>query len=163
VGSEGPASVSDWCLEASALEASICTSEVSTIFFGVVLEDFIVSKTSSTLTILFLLGVIARPFWLFGASTFAEGLKTSYVLVSVAFGSSIFSISGIMTGSSTLGRGVGSLASMAEEVSPTYSGTMVGSIKCGRCVRTFIFFLSGAGSLGAAEATSFAKAVFFLF
>jgi hypothetical protein len=99
VGSEGPASVSDWCFEASAPKASICTSEVSTIFFGVVLQDFIVSKTSSTLTILFLLGVIAGPFWLFGASIFAKGLKISYVLVSVAFGSSIFFISGIMIGS----------------------------------------------------------------
>ena len=62
----------------------MCTSEVSTIFFVVVLEDLIVSKTSSTLTILFLLGVTAGPFWLFAASIFAEGLKISYVLVSVA-------------------------------------------------------------------------------
>jgi hypothetical protein len=36
-GSEGPASVLAWCFEASAPEASICTSGVSAIFFGVVL------------------------------------------------------------------------------------------------------------------------------
>ena len=100
----------------------------STIFFEVVLEDFIVSKTSSILTILFLLGVTTGPFWLFAASIFVEGLKISYVLVSVAFGSSIFSISGIMTDSSTFRRGVGSLASVAEEVSPANSGTVAGSI-----------------------------------
>jgi hypothetical protein len=128
VGSEGPASVSDWCFEASAPKASICTSGISAIFFGVVLEDFIVSNTSNTLTILFLLGVIAGPFWLFHTSIFAEGLKISDVLVSLAFGSSIFSISGIVTGSSIFGRGVGSLALVAEEVSPTNSGTVAGSI-----------------------------------
>jgi hypothetical protein len=66
------------------------------------------------------LGVIAGPFWLFGASIFAEGLQISYVLVLVAFGSSIVFISGIMIGSSTFGRGLGSLASVAEEVSPIY-------------------------------------------
>jgi hypothetical protein len=127
-GFEGPASASAWCFEASAPKASICTSGVLTIFFGVVLEDFIVSNTSSISTILFLLGVNAGPFWLFGTSTFAEGLKISDVLVSLAFGSSIFSISGIMTGSSIFGRGVGSLASGAEEDSPTNSGTVAGSI-----------------------------------
>jgi hypothetical protein len=55
-----------------------------------VLEDFIVSKTSSTLTILFLLGVTAGPFWLVAASIFAEGLRTSDVFGSSALGSSIF-------------------------------------------------------------------------
>jgi hypothetical protein len=64
VGSEGPASVSDYSFEASASKVSVCTSEVLAIFFGVVLENLIVSKTSSTLTILFLLGVAAGPFWL---------------------------------------------------------------------------------------------------
>jgi hypothetical protein len=57
VGSEGPASVSNCCFEASAPKASVDTSEVSTVFFGVMLEYLIVSKTSNTLTILFLLGV----------------------------------------------------------------------------------------------------------
>ena len=75
-GSEGPASVSAWCFVALASEAvdSICAVGASTIFLGVELEDFIVSSTSRTLTILFL-GVIARPFWVFGTSTSAEGLK----------------------------------------------------------------------------------------
>jgi hypothetical protein len=104
-GSDGPASVLAWCFEALAPKASICTSGVSAIFFQKVLKDFIVSNTSSTLTIIFLLGVNVGPFWLFGTSNFAEGLKISDVLVSLAFGSSIFSISGIMTGSSIFGRG----------------------------------------------------------
>jgi hypothetical protein len=60
-----------------------------------VLEDFIVSKTSRTLTILFLLGVIDGPFWLFGASAFAEGLRISDVFVSSAFGSSIFPVAAL--------------------------------------------------------------------
>jgi hypothetical protein len=68
----------------------VCTSEVLAIFFGVVLEDLIVSKTSSTLTILFLLGVTAGPFWLFVASVFAEGLKISDDFTSSALVSSIF-------------------------------------------------------------------------
>ena len=62
----------------------MCTSEVSAIFLGVVLEDLIISKTSSTLTILFLLGFTARPLWLFVASVFAEGLKISDVFASSA-------------------------------------------------------------------------------
>jgi hypothetical protein len=128
VGSEGPASVSDCCFEASATKASVCTSEVSTIFFGVVLEDLIVSKTSSTLTNLFLFGVTAGPFWLFAASIFAEGLKTSDVFVSSVLGSSVFSVVGTSASSSIFGGGVGSLASVAEEVSPINSGTMAGSI-----------------------------------
>jgi hypothetical protein len=89
-GSEGPASVSDCGFEASASKVSVCISEVLAIFFGVVLEDLIVSKTSSTLTILFLLGVTAGPFWLFVASVFAEGLKISDVFTSSALVSSIF-------------------------------------------------------------------------
>jgi hypothetical protein len=89
-GSEGPASVSAWCFVASASEASIYTLGVSAIFFGVVLEDFIVSNTSRTLTILFLLGVIAGPFWVFGTSTSVKGLKISDVFVPSALGSSIF-------------------------------------------------------------------------
>jgi hypothetical protein len=127
-GSEGPASVSAWFFQASATKVSVCTSEVSTIFFGVVLEDLIVSKTSSTLTILFLLGVTAGPFWLFVASIFVEGLKTSDVFVSSALGASIFSVAGTSASPSIFGRGVGSLASVAEEVSPINSGTVAGSI-----------------------------------
>jgi hypothetical protein len=93
-GSEGPASVSAWCFVASASEVvvSICTLGISAIFFGVVLEDFLVSNTSRTLTIPFLLGVIVGPFWVFGTSTSAEGLKISDVFVPSALGSSIFSV-----------------------------------------------------------------------
>jgi hypothetical protein len=91
-GSECSASVSDYGFEASASKVSVCTSEVLTIFFGVVLEDLIVSKTSSTLTILFLLGVTAGPLWLFVASVFAGGLKTSDVFTSSALVSSIFQL-----------------------------------------------------------------------
>jgi hypothetical protein len=82
MGSEGPASVSAWCFVVSASEVvvSICAFGASAIFLGVELEDFIVSSTSRTLTILFLLGVIAGPFWVFGTSTSAEGLKISDVL-----------------------------------------------------------------------------------
>jgi hypothetical protein len=94
-GSEGPASVSDCCFEASATKASEYTSEVLTIFFGVVLEDLIVSKTSSTLTILFLLGVTDGPLWLFVALVFAGGLKTSDVFTSSALVSSIFSLAAL--------------------------------------------------------------------
>jgi hypothetical protein len=94
----------------------------------VLLEDFIVSNTSSTLTILFLLGVNAGPFWLFGISTFAEGLKILDVFVSSAFGSSIFFVSGIVIDSSIFFRRVASLASGAEEDSPTNSGNVAGSM-----------------------------------
>jgi hypothetical protein len=102
--------------------------EVSTIFFGVVLEDLIVSKTSSTLTILFLFGVTAGPFWFFAASIFAEGLKISDVFVSSVLGFYVFSADGASTISSIFGTGGGSLASVAEEVSPINSGTVAGSI-----------------------------------
>jgi hypothetical protein len=63
-GSEGPTSVSAWCFVASASEdvVSVCASGASTIFFGMVLEDFIVSNTSRTLTILFLLGSLLDLF-----------------------------------------------------------------------------------------------------
>jgi hypothetical protein len=118
----------DVALKLRQQKASVCTSEDSTIFFGVVLEDFIVSKTSSTLTILFLLGVTAGPFWLVAASIFAEGLRTSDVFRSSALGSSIFSVAGTSADPSIVGRGVGSLASVAEEVLPTKSGTVAGSI-----------------------------------
>jgi hypothetical protein len=148
--SEGPASVSNCCFEASAPTASVDTSEVSTVFFGVMLEDLIVYKTSNTLIILFLFGVTVGPFWLFSVSIFAEGLKTSDVFAFSVLGSSIFSIAGtsaspLISGSRFLGSSnfsvartstnslisgnrVGSLASVAEEVSPVYSGTMAGSI-----------------------------------
>jgi hypothetical protein len=62
VGSEGPASVPVCCFEASATDASADASEVSAVFFGVMLEDLIVYKTSNTLTILFLFGVTIGPF-----------------------------------------------------------------------------------------------------
>jgi Mn2+/Fe2+ NRAMP family transporter len=84
----------------------------SAIFFGVVLEDFIVSNTSRTLTILFLLGVTARPFLVFSTSTFAEGLKISDVFVPSALGSSIFLAFGVAVSSSVLCAGIGSLASV---------------------------------------------------
>jgi hypothetical protein len=98
-GSEGPASVSAWCFVASASEAvvSICAFGASAIFLGVELEDFIVSSTSRTLTILFLLEVIAGPFWVFGTSTSAEGLKISDVFVPSALGSSIFQPSALQS------------------------------------------------------------------
>jgi hypothetical protein len=98
-GSEGPASVSAWRCVASASEAvvSICVFGASTIFLGVELEDFIVCSTSRTLTILFLLGVTARPFWVFGTSTPTEGLKIFDVIVPLALGSSIFQPSALQS------------------------------------------------------------------
>jgi hypothetical protein len=128
VGSEGPASVSNCCFKASATKTSVDISEASTVFFGVMLEDLIVSKTSSTLTILFLFGVAAGPFWLFVASIFVGGLKISNVFVSPVLRSSIFSVVGASATSSIFGIGVGSLASLAEEASPINSGTVAGSI-----------------------------------
>jgi hypothetical protein len=127
-GSEGPVSISGCCFEASATKASVCASEILTIFFGCVLEDLIVSKTSSTLTILFLLGVTAGPVWLFVVSVFAEGLKTSDVFISSALGSSIFLVAGASANTSIFGSRVGSLASVAEEVPLANSGTVAGSI-----------------------------------
>jgi hypothetical protein len=133
-GSEGPASVSAWCFVASASEAvvSICASGASAILFGMVLEDFIVSNTSRTLTILFLLGVTAGPFWVFGTSTSAEGLKISDVFVPSALGPSILSAFGVAAGSSFFCVRAGHLASIAIEVSPPNSGTEAGSMKRGR-------------------------------
>jgi uncharacterized membrane protein YeiH len=113
-GSEGPVSISGCCFEASTTKASVCASEVLTIFFGGVLEDLIVSKTSSTLTILFLLGVTAGPVWLFVVSVF----------ISSALDFSIFSVAGASANTSIFGSRVGSLASMAEEVPPANSGTV---------------------------------------
>jgi hypothetical protein len=150
VGSDGPASVSNCCFEASAPKASVDTSEVSTVFFGVMLEDLIVSKTSNTLTILFLFGVTVGPFWLFPVSNLAEGLKTSDVFAFSVLGSSIFYVAGtsassLISGSRVLGSSifsiagtsasslipgskVDSLASVAEEVSPANSGTVASSM-----------------------------------
>jgi hypothetical protein len=97
-----------------------------------VLEDFIVSNTSSTLTILFLLGVIAGPFWVFGTSISTEGLKISDVFVLSALGSSIFSAFGVAVSLSIFYEGVGSLALVAVKVSPPNSGIEAGSMKRGR-------------------------------
>jgi hypothetical protein len=83
----------------------------------------------------------------------------------VAFGSSDLADDafGIAVGSSVLCVIAGSLASVAEDVSPPNSGTVAGSMKHGRWVRTFTFFLFGAGSLRAAEASSFPEVAFFSF
>jgi hypothetical protein len=107
------------------------------------------------LTILFLFGVTAGPFWFFIVSTFAEGLKTSDIFDPSVdpFTSYIFSVDGasaislvssnkifgssnsILVGASaiyaTSGSKVGLVgfsASVAEEVSPVNSGTEAGSI-----------------------------------
>jgi hypothetical protein len=121
---------------------SVSASEVSTVFFGVVLEDLIVSKTSSTLTILFLFGVTFGPFSIFATSISTEGLKISDIFDPSIdpFASSIFSVDGasaisLVSGnkifgssnsvdvgasaiSATSDRKVGSSASVAEEVPP---------------------------------------------
>jgi hypothetical protein len=90
-GSEGPASASVRLFVASASDGfvSICVSDALAVFLGVVLEDFIVSSTSSTLTILFLLGVAVRSFCAFGTVTSAEGLITSNIFVFSTSASSI--------------------------------------------------------------------------
>jgi hypothetical protein len=89
------------------------------------LEDLIVSKTSNTLTILFLFGVTVGPFLISATSISPEGLKISDiftpsadVFASSVLGSSIFSVTGNSANSLISGSGVGSLASVAEEVSP---------------------------------------------
>jgi hypothetical protein len=94
-------------------------------WFGVMLEDLIVSKTSNTLTILFLFGVTVGPFLISATSISPEGLKISDiftpsadVFASSVLGSSIFSVTGNSANSLISGSGVGSLASVAEEVSP---------------------------------------------
>jgi hypothetical protein len=58
------------------------------------LEAFTDSNTSSTLAILFLLGVAARPFCAFGIVTSVEGLKTSNIFVPSILGSSVLSVFG---------------------------------------------------------------------
>jgi hypothetical protein len=121
VGSEGPASASAWRSIASAsvsfVSVLIYVFEAWAIFPGVEPEAFIVSSTSNTLAILFLLGVAARPFCVFNTSTPAEGLRTSNVFVSSVLGSSILSVFGIVAGSSAFCiGGVGSFGAAAEEV-----------------------------------------------
>jgi hypothetical protein len=108
---------------------------VTAVFFGVMLEDLIVSKTSNTLTIIFLFGVTVGPFLIFATSISPEGLKiydiftpSADVFASSVFGSSIFSVTGTSANSLISGSRVGSLASVAEEVSPANSGTVAGSI-----------------------------------
>ena len=128
VGSEGPASVSACCFGALVSKISVSASEVSTVFFGVVLEDSIVSRTSNTVTILFLFGVTAGPFWFFIVSTLAEGLKISNIFVPSVLGFSAFSAEGVSAFSSIFDTEVGSLISVAEEVSPANSGTVAGSM-----------------------------------
>jgi hypothetical protein len=97
-------------------------------FPGVELEVFIVSNTSNTLAILFLFGVAARSFCIFGASTPTEGLRIYDVFASSGLGSSILSAFGFAAGSSILCVRAGPSASVAEEVSPPKSGTVAGSI-----------------------------------
>jgi hypothetical protein len=90
------------------------------------------------LTILFLLGVVVTSFCAFDIVTFAEGLITSNVFIfstSIssllsAFSSSNLAIDafGIAVGSSVFCVSAGSLASVAEEVSPPNSGTVAGSM-----------------------------------
>jgi hypothetical protein len=103
------------------------------------LEAFTVSSTSSTLAILFLLGVATRPFCAFGIVTFTEGLKTSNVFVLLILGSSVLSVFGSanlaegafgkVAGSSAFYvKGIGSFGAAAEEVSPQNSGTTAGSM-----------------------------------
>ena len=119
--------------------ASICIFEASTIFPGVEFEAFTDSRTSSTLAILFLLGVAARPFCAFGTVTSAEGLKTSNVFVPSILGSSVLSVFGSaylaegalgkVAGSSAFYiEGIGSFGAAAQEVSPLNSGTTAGSM-----------------------------------
>jgi hypothetical protein len=132
MGSEGPVSASARLIVASAsvsfVSVSIYDFEALAIFSGVELEVFIVSSTSNTLAILFLFGVAARSFCIFGASTPTEGLRISHVFVSSGLGSSIFSAFGIAAGSSILCIRAGPSASVAEEVSPPKSGTVAGSM-----------------------------------
>jgi hypothetical protein len=94
-GSEGLASVSTWlfAVSASVTLVSDYVFGASAVFLEVELV-FIVSSASSTLTILFLLGVAVRPFCAFGTVTPAEGLVISDIFVPStpilsAFGSAI--------------------------------------------------------------------------
>jgi asparagine N-glycosylation enzyme membrane subunit Stt3 len=120
--------------------ALICIFEASTIFpEGIELEAFIVYNTSSTLAILFLLGVAARPFCACDIVTSAEGLKTSNVFVPSTLVSSILSV----FGSTNLAEGAFDIAvnssifyvggtcsftSAIAEVSPPNLGTVAGSM-----------------------------------
>jgi hypothetical protein len=116
--------------------------KASTVFFGVELEDFIVSSTSSTFTILLFLGVVARSFCAFGVATPAEGLitfnafvfstSTSSILVAFDYSDLPDDAFGIAAGFSVFCIIIGSSASVAEEVSPPNSGTVVGSMKRGQ-------------------------------
>jgi hypothetical protein len=116
--------------------------EASAVFPGVELEVFIVSSTSNTLTILFLLGVTVRSFCAFDTVTSAEGLITSNIFVLSTYVSSILSAFGspnlannafgIAADSSVFCISAGSLASVAEEVSPPNSGTVASSMKRSR-------------------------------
>jgi hypothetical protein len=116
--------------------------EALVVFPRVELEVFIFSGTSSTLTILFLLGVVVRSFCAFGTVTSVEGLITSNIFVLstsassilVAFGSPDLAgyAFGIAADSSVFCVTAGSLALVAKEVSLPNSGTMAGSMKRGR-------------------------------
>ena len=132
MGFEGPVSASARLIVASAtvsfVSVSTCAFEALAIFPGVELEVFIVSSISNTLAILFLFGVAAISFCIFGASTPTEGLRISYAFVSSGLGSSILSAFGIVAGSSILCVMAGPSASVAEEVSPPKLGTVTGSM-----------------------------------
>src|SRR5699024_10656955 len=106
VGSEGPTSTSVCCFGALATDTSASASEVSAVFSGVVLGSLIVSKTSNTLTILFLFGVTVGPFLIFAASIPSEGLKISDIFAPLvdAFASSIFSVDGTSASSLVSGN-----------------------------------------------------------
>jgi hypothetical protein len=80
------------------------------------------------LTILFLFGVTAGPFWFFNISTLAEGLKISNIFVPSVLGFYAFFAEGASAFSSIFDTEVGSLISVAEEVSPANSGTEAGSM-----------------------------------
>jgi hypothetical protein len=128
-GSEGPASVLTLLFAVSTLVSLVsdCVFGASTVFLGVELV-FIVSSTSSTLIILFLLGVAVRTFCALGTVTSAEGLVTFNIFVPLTTISSILSAFGstnltkdafgFTVGSSILCVSAGFLASVAEEVSP---------------------------------------------
>jgi hypothetical protein len=145
-GSEGPASVPAWITAASIsvgfVPASVCAFAASAVFLeGVEFKVFTVSKTSSTLAILLLLGDVAELFCAFGAVTSDEGIKISNTFVSPIFDSSALSLSVFDLGRSTEGAfgiiagssafyvgGMVSLGLAAEEASPPNSGTTVGLI-----------------------------------
>jgi hypothetical protein len=122
-----------WLIAASAsvsfVVASICIFKALAIFPGVELEAFTVSSTSSTLAILLLLGVAARPFCIFGTVTSAEGLKIYDIFVASVFGSSALSLPVFASACSAEGAfgmvpgspafcvgGIGSFGAAVEEV-----------------------------------------------